>query len=292
MSTYAFFLGCIMPNRYPGIEAAMRNVAPTIGIELKDMEGASCCPPPGVIKSFDKPTWLAVAARNLCIAESLGCNILTLCSGCYATLKEANIILKEDMEKRAAVNEIMKDFNKEFRGTVDVKHLIEVLYREIGVNKLSKLVRNPLNLQVAVHYGCHLLKPTRYREIKGSERPQFFDELVEALGAKSVPYKDKMLCCGAGGGVRAAALDVALDITREKLQNIKDAGVDLIVTPCSFCHLQFDWGQIEIKDRTGVLFDVPVLHYAQLLGLALGLQPEKLGVYNNAISVDKIIQKM
>lgn len=292
MSTYAFFLGCIMPNRYPGIEAAMRNVAPALGIELKDMEGASCCPPPGVIKSFDKPTWLAVAARNLCIAESLGCNIVTLCSGCYATLKEANIILKENMEKRVAVNKILKDFNKEFRGTINVRHLLEVLYLDIGANQLSKLVKKPLNLNVAVHYGCHILKPTRYREIKSSERPRFFDELVEVLGAKSVPYKDTMLCCGAGGGVRAAALEVALDITQEKLQNIKDAGAELIVTPCSFCHLQFDWGQIEIKDRIGILFNIPVLHYVQLLGLALGLQPEKLGVYNNAIPVDSVIQKI
>lgn len=291
MSTYAFFLGCIMPNRYPGIESAMRNVAPALGIELKDMEGASCCPPPGVIKSFDKPTWLAVAARNLCIAEALGCDIVTLCSGCYATLKEANIVLKENMEKRVAVNRILKDFNKEFRGTINVRHLLEVLYLDIGANQLSKLVKKPLNLNVAVHYGCHILKPSRSREIKGSERPRFFDELVEVLGAKSVPYKDRMLCCGAGGGVRAASLDVALDITQEKLQNIKDVGAELIVTPCSFCHLQYDWGQIEIKDRTGVLFNIPVLHYVQLLGLALGLQPEKLGVYHNAIPVDSVIQK-
>jgi heterodisulfide reductase subunit B len=292
MSTYAFFLGCIMPNRYPGIESAMRNVAPALGIELKDMEGASCCPPPGVIKSFDKPTWLAVAARNLCIAESMGCNIITLCSGCLATLKEANMILKEDMEKRAAVNKILKDINKEFRGTISVRHLLEVLYLDIGVNQLGKLVKRPLNLNAAVHYGCHILKPTRYREIKSSERPRFFDELVEVLGAKSVSYKDRMLCCGAGGGVRAASLDVALDITKEKLENIKDVGADLIVTPCSFCHLQYDWGQIEIKNKTGVLFNIPVLHYAQLLGLALGLQPEKLGVYHNAIPVDSVIQKI
>ena len=269
----------------------MRNVAPALGIELKDMEGASCCPPPGVIKSFDKPTWLAVAARNLCIAEALGCDIVTLCSGCYATLKEANIVLKENMEKRVAVNRILKDFNKEFRGTINVRHLLEVLYLDIGANQLSKLVKKPLNLNVAVHYGCHILKPSRSREIKGSERPRFFDELVEVLGAKSVPYKDRMLCCGAGGGVRAASLDVALDITQEKLQNIKDVGAELIVTPCSFCHLQYDWGQIEIKDRTGVLFNIPVLHYVQLLGLALGLQPEKLGVYHNAIPVDSVIQK-
>jgi heterodisulfide reductase subunit B len=288
---YAFFLGCMIPNRYPGIELAMRNIAPLLDMELKDMEGASCCPAPGVFKSFDKTTWLALAARNLTIAEQMGCDILTLCNGCYGTLKEANEILKADSDQRDKVNKILNDFKREYKGTIQVRHLAEALYIDYGPQKLSSLVKKPLPLKVAVHYGCHLLKPTKYREIKSPERPKFFDELVEALGAKSIPYRDKMLCCGAGGGVRTASLDVSLDIAREKLQNIKDAGADLIVTPCGFCVFQFDRGQIEIKDKMGVFFNIPVLHYAQFLGLALGLPPEKLGVYNNAVSTEAVISK-
>jgi len=289
---YALFLGCIIPNRYPGIELAIKNIAPALGIELKDMEGASCCPAPGVFKSFDRPTWLALAARNIAIAESLGCDIVTLCNGCYGSLKEANEVLKQDAEQRDKVNKILNDVKREFQGNINVRHIVEVLYRDFGTDRINKMVKKPLNVNVAVHYGCHLLRPTKYREIKSSERPRFLDELVEVLGAKSVPYRDKMMCCGAGGGVRAAALDVALDMTKEKLQNIKDVGADLIVTPCAFCHLQFDRGQIEIRDKTGVLFNIPTLHYVQFLGLALGLPPEKLGVYNNAIPTDTVIKKM
>lgn len=289
---YALFLGCIIPNRYPGIELAARGVAPALGIEFRDMEGASCCPAPGVFKSFDKPTWLALAARNLCIAESMGCDIITLCNGCYGSLKEANQILKENYEQKEKVNSLLKDVKKEFKGTIEVRHLVEFLYRDIGVAQIGNLVKKPLNLSVALHYGCHLLRPTKYREIKSSERPRFLDELVEVLGAKSVPYRDKMMCCGAGGGVRTAALDVSLDMTREKLQNIKDVSADLIVSPCSFCHLQLDRGQFEIRDKTGVFFNIPVLHYVQFLGLSLGLPPEKLGVYNNAVSTEPIVQKI
>lgn len=289
---YALFLGCIIPNRYPGIELAARNVAPALGIEFRDMEGASCCPAPGVFKSFDKTTWLALAARNLCIAESMGCDIITLCNGCYGSLKEANQILKENYEQKEKVNSLLKDAKKEFKGTIEVRHFVEFLYRDIGVAQIGNLVKKPLNLSVALHYGCHLLRPTKYREIKSSERPRFLDELVEVLGAKSVPYRDKMMCCGAGGGVRTAALDVSLDMTREKLQNIKDVGADLIVSPCSFCHLQLDRGQFEIRDKTGIFFNIPVLHYVQLLGLAIGLPPEKLGVYNNAVSTEPVVQKI
>jgi len=289
---YALFLGCVIPNRYPGIELAMRNVAPKLGIELIDMEGASCCPAPGVFKSFDQPTWLALAARNLSIAEAEGVDITTLCSGCYGTLKDANIVLKEDSAKRESVNAILHEFKKEFQGNIEVKHFVEVLYNNVGVEKLKNLVKKPLPLTVAVHYGCHLLKPTKFRKVGSSERPKFLDELVEVLGAKSIPYKDKMMCCGAGGGVKAATPDTSLDMAKEKLQNIKNVGVDCMVTPCAFCHLQYDRGQVDIQNKFGIVFNIPVLHYVQLLGLAMGFQPEKLGLRNNAVSVESILQKI
>jgi len=289
---YAFFLGCVIPNRYPGIELAMRKVAPTLGIELKDMEGASCCPAPGVFKSFHQPSWLALAARNLIIAETLGTDIVTLCNGCYGSLKEANEILKTDSSKRDKVNKILSDFNKEFKGTIDVKHFVEVAYYEIGPEKLKGLVKKPLNLNVAIQYGCHLLKPTKYRTVESTERPKFLDELVEALGSKSVPYRDKIMCCGAGGGVKASNPDVSLDMAKEKLENMRNVGAECVVTPCAFCHLQFDRGQVDIRNQFGVDFNLPVLHYVQFLGLALGLEPKKLGLYNNAISVDPVLKKL
>ena len=255
---YAFFLGCIMPNRYPGIELAMRNIAPTLGIELLDMKGASCCPAPGVFKSFHQPTWLALAARNLCIAEELSADVTTLCNGCYATLREANTVLKENPAKKDEVNTLLREINKEFQGKIEVKHFVDVLYKEIGVEKLGKLVKKPLNLNVAVHYGCHLLKPSRYRNVESTERPKFLDELVEVLGAKSVSYRDKMMCCGAGGGVKAGSPDVSLDMAKEKIENMRKAGADLIVNPCAFCHLQFDRGQIDIRNKYGV--DLSLIH--------------------------------
>jgi len=133
-----------------------------------------------------------------------------------------------------------------------------------------------------------LLKPTKYREVKSAERPTFLDELVEVLGPRSIPYRDKMMCCGAGGGVRSSYLDVSLDMAREKLENIKNVGVDCVVSPCAFCHLQLDRGQVEM----GASFNIPVMHYVQLLGLALGLEPERLGLYSHAVPMDSVIKKL
>ena len=273
----AYFLGCIMPNRYPGIEKATRILFDALDIELKDMEGASCCPAPGVFGSFDEETWATIAARNLTLAEDMGADIMTECNGCFGSLFEANHMLKEDEDKRAKINENLSEIGREFKGTTNVKHLAQILRDDIGFEKISSLIEKPLDLNVAVHYGCHFLKPTDEIGIEEqAENPTILDELVELTGAKSIEYKDKMMCCGAGGGVRSRDLDVTASYTKEKLDNMSKAGVDAIIDVCPFCHMQFDQGQTEVNERYGTDFSIPVFHLAQLYGLAMGLSAEDL----------------
>jgi heterodisulfide reductase subunit B len=289
---FAYFLGCIMNNRYPGIEKSTRILMDKLGIEIKDMEGASCCPAPGVFGSFDKTTWAAIAARNLTIAEDMDMDIMTECNGCFGSLFESNHLLKEDEEFKGKINGILSEVDREFKGDVNVRHFAEILYNDVGVEKLTETFTKPLNLNVAVHYGCHFLKPSAEIGVDDPMKPTILDELVEATGAKSVPYKDKMMCCGAGGGLRARDLDVTLDYTKEKLDNMTEAGVDAIVNICPFCHLQFDVGQKEVNKKYGTNFQIPVFHLAQLYGLAMGLKPEDLTVDAHQISTDPAIAKL
>jgi len=288
----AYFLGCIMNNRYPGIEKATRILFDKLDIGLNDMEGASCCPAPGVFGSFDKTTWAAIAARNITIAEDMGSDIMTECNGCFGSLFETNHMLKEDEEMKEKINNILAETGREFKGDINVRHFAEVLYNDVGLDKLGELVEQPVNLNVAVHYGCHFLKPSDEIQIDNAEKPTILDEIVEATGAKSIPYKDKMMCCGAGGGVRSRDLDVALDFTREKLTNMKEAGVDAIINVCPFCHLQFDVGQTEINKKLGETFDIPVFHLAQLLGLAMGLAGDELTLDSHQICTDDAVKKV
>ena len=289
---FAYFLGCIMNNRYPGIEKATRIMMDKLGVGLEDMEGASCCPAPGVFGSFDKTTWASIAARNITIAEDMGMDVLTECNGCFGSLRETNNLLKEDEEFKGKINDVLGEVGREFKGEVNVRHFAEVLYNDVGLDKLSEAVTTPLNLNVAVHYGCHFLKPRAEVGIDNPMKPTILDELVEVTGAKSVPYKEKMMCCGAGGGLRARDLDVTLDYTKEKLQNMSDAGVDAIVNVCPFCHLQFDVGQKEVNKKYGTNFQIPVFHLAQLYGLAMGLSPEEVTVDVQQISADPAIEKL
>jgi len=293
VSRYAYFLGCITPNRYPGIELATRRVLEEFGIEVLDMKGASCCPAPGVFGSFDLWTWLMVAARNISIAEEMGADITVTCNGCYATIQEADHLLKQNDEIKRKVNNTLQTIGREYKGTVEVKHVIEILHENITYETIRERIKRPLDgITVAVHYGCHFLKPSNIRAHGTAERPTILDDFVRTLGAKSVDYKDKMMCCGAGGGVRAGNLDVALHYTRKKIENMADAGADCLITPCAFCHYQFDTGQIELTEKLGKKYELPVVFVTQLLGLALGISSEGVGLNKNKTQIQSFTSKL
>jgi len=186
MHEYAFFLGCIAPNRYPGCEAAAIKTSRNVGIELLPLKGASCCPAPGAFGAVDLSVWYAMAARNIILAEEMGKDIALICNGCYKSIYEVNERLKEHDDLRDSVNEVLAEVDMEFKGTIDVYHLAELYYdpKICGVEKIRESVVRPLDgTKIAVHYGCHLLKPIKERRFTDAENPMWIEELVDALGA-------------------------------------------------------------------------------------------------------------
>lgn len=283
---YAFFLGCLIPAREPHYENSVRKVAPELGVELVEMKGANCCAPFSV-QSVDYTSWLALAARNLCIAEQMGLSIVTLCNDCYESLLMTNTILKENKETREKVNEILAGVGLNFKGKTDVKIFSDVLYEDVGLRKIKNAVKAPFNgLRVAVQPGCHLTKPKR---IHFGERMGIaaLDELVEATGAESIPYGRKEACCG--GPLRGINDGVALQVAKQKLDSMKAAGVNGVVTVCPFCYLELDMGQLEIKRHLNEEYNLPVLHFAELLRIAMGMGLEDWEVKAHRIPITKIL---
>ena len=291
---YSYFLGCLTPNRYPGIEATTKKLLKFFDIDVLEMEGASCCPAPGVFGSFDLINWCTIAARNITIAEKNGTDIVLTCNGCFGSLQEANHLMMHNKSLREKVNATLKKINREWKGTIRVRHIIQVLTEDIGIEKIKGRVVQPLTgIKVGVHYGCHFLKPSKVRGQGSSERPTIVEKIVEALGAESVEYKDKIMCCGAGGGVRAFQKNVALDFTRDKVLNMKEVGCDCVVDVCAFCHFQFDVGQKELNEMYNTQeFNLPVIFLTQLIGLALGFSPHEMGLDAQAISSKPLLDKI
>ena len=290
MTRYAIFLGCTIPARQPNYELSARKTLEKLGVELLDLENFTCCCPPP-IQSINLESAQAIAAYNICLAEEAGLNIVALCNGCFESLAMANAALKNDKDLKAKVNQVLAKVGKEFKGTIEVKHFLQLLMDEVGLEKIKENVVKPLsNLKVAPFYGCHSIRPSKLLKLDDPERPQIFENLLEAIGAESVEYRNKLKCCG--GLLKGISDETALTLAREKLVNTTKAGADCISTLCPFCFVALDIGQLQVKTKFNEVYDMPILHYSELIALALGVDPEELALRSHKVKTEKVIEKI
>jgi len=273
MKRFAFFPGCLIPARHPAMEYAIRVTLPRLGIELVDLEEASCCPDPIYFKSKDKVAWMSVAARNLVLAEDLGLDVVTNCSGCTATLSETYHLLQRD-DLRDRVNGRLARIRRTYRGTARVRHIATLLRDEVGYEAIRASVVRPLTgLRVAIHYGCHLLKPSRVMQVDDPNDPHVLENLVSALDATPLRHRNWCLCCG-----KACQSDeIPANMMRDLLSSVHEEKVDILCMICPTCFGQFDHGQMTLARRFEEDFHTPPIYYLQLLALAQGEPYEKLG---------------
>ena len=285
--TFSFFLGCIMPNRYPQIESTTKFVMKKLGYDILDMNRAACCPAPGVFRSFDKVDWMVAAARNICIAEKNDADILTICNGCFGRLVDVNKHLKANPDDVEIVNAALKELGDyEWKGTVRVRHIAEVIGIDLGPSEVEPYLTRKINANIAIHYGCHLVKPSRIRDLDSSEAPTFLEDFVEMLGGTSLDFRQKLSCCGAGGGVLGSQKDTSMLILKEKFKHMSAAKPDFIFDTCPFCQLQFDGGQTTVNEKFGTNYDIPVIHMSQLLAYCMGMEMPELGMKYQAHGKD------
>jgi heterodisulfide reductase subunit B len=288
MVRYASFLGCQIPMRIPSVEIASRKVFEKIGLEAVDLLGYSCCPEPVISRLLDKTAWLAVSARNLALAEEMSLDLMTLCNGCYETLVETNEVLKHEPEELQKVNELLKKYGKEYTGKVKVKHAVEVLHEEIGVDKIKQQVVRPQKIRVALHYGCHM-----YREPEGDDinrKPNMMKELARVTGVDIVDYEIERLCCG----YPSMQADEEFSLKKRlllKLSRIKEAGADAVVLSCPACQIQFEIGQVMLR-QYGVQYRIPCINLMELIAISFGVPSKDLHLEFHKSPVLQLAQKM
>lgn len=292
MADYALFLGCNIPNRIPQLEVAARKVLPNFEINLIDIPEFGCCPEPIGIQELSRDTWMAMASINLALAEEKGLDILTFCNGCFETLKTVNMELKSNEHHKEKVNEILSKIGKEVKGSQNVKHILEVLYNDIGVEKIKSSIKKELKgIKVAVHYGCHAIRPSAVLKTDDPFQPKSLDELVVALGAESVPYLRKMLCCGTG--IEGIDKTNQLWMVNDKLVQVQRMNADCMTMLCPLCYIQYEMGQIQLKKEPyNGNFNIPIMYYPELLGLAMGMDPKELGFSLHRVKVEPLLQKI
>ena len=290
MNKYALFLGCTTPTKVLQYELASRWVCKYFGIELIDIKDFVCC---GINQvNLGIETGLLMATMNLAYAEAKELDILTLCAACTGALAEAIEKLKDEAT-RDRVNEKLRDVGLEYKGKVKVQHISRVLYEDIGVEKIAGEVKKDLSdLRVAPHYGCHYLKPkSAFGEFEEPDNPKTLHQLIFATGAHPIEYETLGLCCG--GKVFPVSKDLVHSLVQKKLNDLMNKEVDAMVLQCQTCYLMYSDQQKEINEKYGKQYNLPVILYPQLLGLALGADGiEDLGFNLHTISTDKILTKI
>lgn len=248
----------------------MRLVAEQFGMELVEPDQFTCCPDPQGIQSYDKYSWILTAARNLALAEKANLDILTICNGCYSTFRKVSAELKEDVRLFDKVNAELAQMGLQFRGTTKIKHIHQFILQDVGLKKLKNAIKQPLEgFNIAIHYGCHITRPSSIVEFSDNRKAETLEDIVAALGAKSVDYEMKDVCCG-GSLNYLNELD-SFGIIQKKLMHIQKAGANCIAVVCPYCYLQLEMGQIKLA-KQNVDIAIPVLHLAELTALALGIE--------------------
>jgi heterodisulfide reductase subunit B2 len=285
MNRYGYYPGCSAESLGLSYHLSAIECMKALGGDMVELEDWNCC---GTSTYFHVDELLAhvLVSRNLAIAEKAGLDFVCTCSGCYKNAYFTNKQLHEDPDLAEHINFALEADDLSLEGKVRVRHLVEVLLEDFGSEEIARRVTRPLTgLNVAPYYGCQLVRPNHGQ---GSvEWPMGFEELVRATGATAVDYAAKMRCCGSS--LMISNREAALDMVHFLVRDAAERGADVIATICPLCQINVEVYQKQANREFGTDYTVPVLYFTQLLGLALGVAPGRLGIGKEVISADRAL---
>ena len=295
MLRYAYFPGCVAQGACRELHIATTAISQALGIELIELKKAACCGS-GTYKEESQLLEDTVNARNIALAESLNLPLLTHCSTCQGVIGHVDERLKEaqtnNPEYLTKVNSYLTKENcSPYQGTTDVKHILWALVGDVGLDVLAEKVVRPLTgLRCASFYGCYLLRVQKNLPFDNPFHPQSLENVFTALGATPVYYEGRIKCCG--WPLSSYATKQSFQMAGNNLLDAINNSADCIVTPCPLCHLNLDSRQPEVAKVVGHKLGIPILHLPQLVGLALGIAPDKLGLNLHVVSTQKVMAKL
>jgi heterodisulfide reductase subunit B len=280
---YAYYPGCSLEGTAIDYHESTMCIADALGIELVEVPNWSCC---GSTPAHCTDELLAAAlpAKNLIAAKEVADEMLVCCSACFSRFKFAQ---KHIEEKQNIRTEISKMVSVEDVQSVNVRHFIDVLMHDVGLEKIAEARKNDVGLKVACYYGCLLTRPPKVTNFDDPEEPRFMDELLTAAGMEAVDWSHKTECCGASFALTRT--EIVLRLTADILQMAKEAGADCISVACPLCHANLDMRQEDIARKLGIKYKFPVFYFTQLLGMAFGLEHVKLGIGRSIVSCKELL---
>jgi succinate dehydrogenase / fumarate reductase cytochrome b subunit len=283
---FAFYTGCVSRGGCPELYTAIVKVTGRLGIELDELKDVSCNGA-GVLPQYISDP---INARTFAKAEQLGHSIMTICSTCTGVMGAANLRMKKDPAYREKLNkEYLAEEGLEYKGTIDVKHLLWILFEDYGIDKLKAQVKRPLKgLRISPFYGCYMRRPFEVvvPEPQYAGRKNNLEDLIKALGAEVAEFPGKGKCCGFP--ILTINEENSLAMVSKHTSEAKGNGANCMVTPCPLCHLNLDANQPRAAAQKGEQIDLPILHLPQMIGLALGFSPAEMDLKRHIISTKDV----
>ncbi|MBI5827475.1 MAG: hypothetical protein HZB22_07105 [Deltaproteobacteria bacterium] len=290
MKEFAVFWGCTIQTRFPFIEKSTRTVLDAFKLPYRDIDGFTCCPEKSLVNNVDRGAFVVTAARNVSLVDELGYDLVSPCTGCVSNLATVRSELNANPGEKAHVNSFLKEIGREFTGEAGLRHLVPFFHDAVGISRIKQKIKKDFSgMRVAIHYGCHMIRPSHALKNDDPLNPKKFDNLIRALGAESLEFNTKLMCCGQGLD-RIDRHENALHFARIKLKELKSMGADALILCCPSCFLQFDNNQF-LMEKEGEKFGVPVIYFTELLGLALGYSPEELGMTSHRVDCGPFVKK-
>ncbi len=277
---YLYYPGCSLEGAARQYDESLRAVFAALGLGLKPLEDWNCCGAT-MYMSVDETTSLAISARNLALAGRDGeRELVAPCSACYTVLLKTNRFLRESAELRQKVDRLLGEAGLSYELNVRVRHPLDVLVNDVGIEQIARSATRRLDgLRFAPYYGCQIVRPERGFDDR--EFPESMDRLFAALGAAPVYFPMKTRCCG--GMLMTTFPEVCLELVKELLACAAENGAECILTTCPMCQVNVEAYQDRVNKAFGTHYQMPVLFFTQLLGLALGCGEDALGLGRNLI---------
>ena len=290
---YGYYPGCSLSGLARPYDMSTKAIAAPLGIELEEVEDWNCC---GATEYFavNKMAAYSLVGRNLANAAAQNdfTDLVAPCSACYLNLRKTDHNMGKYPELERKVNKALEAGDLSYApGTLKVRHLLDIVVNDIGFDAISKKVTNPLSgLRIAPYYGCLIVRPELGETFDNPEFPMSLDRLMQALGAQVVDFPLKAHCCG--GHMTQISSETAYELIRQLLQNAVDSQADAIVTLCPVCQLNLDAYQSNVNRHFGTDFNIPILFFTQMIGLAMGLGPKELGIGKEFVSAKAMLGKI
>jgi heterodisulfide reductase subunit B len=281
MKKIAYYPGCTLKTTGKAFEQSAFAVTGALGIQMREIERWNCC---GTVFSLttDDTMHHIATVRNMIRVEEMGeREVLTLCSMCYNTLKRANEFIASDPVRLSELNDFMYKEELKYSGKVKVRHLLELLRDDVGWDALKAKVTNPLDgVKVASYYGCALVRPAG-AGVDSLEDPTVMEDLVSSLGAEPVNWPSRLECCGSYHTI--GHKELIFERTERIVGQALNAGADAIILSCPLCEFNIGARQHEVAEHVYAFKQIPVLYFTQLMGLAMGIDPDDLGITDERV---------